>query len=57
MYYREDTHTNTKFYSEDLKGRPLGMWEDTLKLILKKLGVRVWSGFILLKTGPSVKLL
>lgn len=46
----------TKFYSAHLKGidsfRDVRLdWKIVLKLILKKWGVRMWSGFIWLKIG------
>jgi hypothetical protein len=53
-----------KFQSENLKGKrslgkPKYRWEDTLKwiLILKKYGVRIWTGFVWLQIGSSGRLL
>jgi hypothetical protein len=43
------------------RDRPLGKtrrrWQDTVKIILKRLDVRVWTKFIWLRTGSSCGLL
>ena len=35
-------------------GRPRFKWENNIKIDLKDRGLRIWSGFDLLRTGPVV---
>jgi hypothetical protein len=34
-------------------GRPRHIWEDNIKMNIKKWGVRLWTGFVWLRIGTS----
>jgi len=38
-------------------GRPVRSWENTIKWIVNKYDVKVWTGFSLLSIGPSGRFL
>jgi hypothetical protein len=53
---REIWQTHAKVWSENPKrlcGRPKRRWEDNIRIDLREIGGKVWTGFIWLRIGTS----